>query len=189
VLVSVELCSLTWQHKDLSVANIISSGLFGDGAAAVVISGAEREANGPQVLASCSSFYRGSEDVMGWDITSNGFNIVLSSAVPNMVRQRLAPDVDAFLAEHGLRRDYIATWIMHTGGPKVLDAATESLGLNKDALQVCRECLARVGSLSSASVLLVLEEFINRRRPAPGTYSVLAAMGPGFCSELVLLRW
>ena len=88
-LVSVELCSLTWQHKDFSVANIISSGLFGDGAAAVVISGAEREVNGPQVLASCSSFYRGSEGVMGWDITSDGFNLVLSSAVPNMVRQHL----------------------------------------------------------------------------------------------------
>lgn len=89
---------------------------------------------------------------MGWNITSDGFNILLSSEVPNMVRQHLAPDVDAFLAEHGLERDDIATWIMHTGGPKVLDAAAESLGLPEDALQVCWECLARVGNLSSASV-------------------------------------
>ena len=189
VLVSVELCSLTWQRKDLSVANLISSGLFGDGSAAVIVSGAARDAIGPLVIATSSSFYRGTEDVMGWDISSDGFNIVLSNEVPNMVRKHLAHDVDAFLAERGLERDDIATWIMHTGGPKVLEATAEALGLPDEALQVSWDCLARVGNLSSASVLLVLEEFMNRRRPAAGSYSVLAAMGPGFCSELVLLRW
>jgi len=189
VLVSVELCSLTWQRKDLSVANVISSGLFGDGSAAVIVSGAARNAAGPEVIATSSSFYRGTEDVMGWDISSDGFNIVLSNEVPNMVRKHLARDVDAFLAEQGLERDDIATWIMHTGGPKVLEATAEALGLPDQALQVSWDCLARVGNLSSASVLLVLEEFMNRRRPAAGSYSVLAAMGPGFCSELVLLRW
>jgi len=189
VLVSVELCSLTWQRKDLSVANIISSGLFGDGCAAVIVSGSAHGAYGPEVVGSASSFYRGTEDVMGWDISSVGFNIVLSSEVPNMVRKHLAHDVDEFLAAHGLRRDDIVTWIMHTGGPKVLEATAEALDLPDSALQVSWDCLARVGNLSSASVLLVLEEFMNRRRPAPETYSVLAAMGPGFCSELVLLRW
>jgi len=189
VLVSVELCSLTWQRKDLSVANIISSGLFGDGCVAVIVSGSAGDAQGPEVVASSSSFYRGTEDVMGWDISSDGFNIVLSSEVPNMVRKHLAHDVDAFLGEHGLRRDDIATWIMHTGGPKVLEATAEALDLPDSAFEVSWDCLARVGNLSSASVLLVLEEFMNRRRPAFGTYSILAAMGPGFCSELVLLRW
>jgi len=189
VLVSVELCSLTWQRKDLSVANLISSGLFGDGSAAVIVSGADRDARGPQVVATCSSFYRGTEDVMGWDISSDGFSIVLSSDVPNMVRKHLAHDVDAFLAEQGLERDDIATWIMHTGGPKVLEATAEALNLPDGALQISWDCLARAGNLSSASVLMVLEEFMNRRRPAAGSYSVLAAMGPGFCSELVLLRW
>lgn len=189
VLVAVELCSLTWQRKDLSVANVISSGLFGDGSAAVIVSGAARNAYGPEVIAATSSFYRGTEEVMGWDISSDGFNIVLSSEVPNMVRKHLARDIDAFLEEHGLQRDDIATWIMHTGGPKVLEATAEALELSDEALQVSWDCLARVGNLSSASVLLVLEEFMNRRRPAAGSYSVLAAMGPGFCSELVLLRW
>ena len=189
VLVSVELCSLTWQRKDLSVANIISSGLFGDGSAAVVVSGAQRSAHGPEVVAATSSFYRGTEEVMGWDISSDGFNIVLSSDVPNMVRKHLARDIDAFLEEHGLQRDDVTTWIMHSGGPKVLEATAEALELPDEALQVSWDCLARVGNLSSASVLLVLEEFMNRRRPAAGSYSVLAAMGPGFCSELVLLRW
>lgn len=189
VLVSVELCSLTWQRNDLTVANLISSGLFGDGSAAVILSGAARPAQGPQVLASRSSFYRRTEDVMGWDISEQGFRIVLSPEVPQMVRKHLAHDVDSFLADQGLDRSDISTWIMHTGGPKVLEATQESLALAPGALDVSWETLRRVGNLSSASVLLVLEEFMNRRRPAPDSYSVLAAMGPGFCAELVLLRW
>jgi alkylresorcinol/alkylpyrone synthase len=159
------------------------------GSAAVIVSGAARNVYGPEVVASTSAFYRGTEDVMGWDISSDGFNIVLSSEVPSMVRKHLAHDIDAFLGKYRLCRDDISTWIMHTGGPKVLEATAEVLDLRDDALQVSWDCLARVGNLSSASVLLVLEEYMNRRRPAPGTYSILAAMGPGFCSELVLLRW
>jgi alkylresorcinol/alkylpyrone synthase len=189
VLVSVELCSLTWQRKDLSVANLISSGLFGDGSAAVIVAGSERSAAGPQVLGSRSSFYRGTEEVMGWDISEQGFRIVLSPEVPEMVRQHLARDVDGFLADYGLDRGDIDTWIMHTGGPKVLEATAQSLDLPDGALDVSWQTLRRVGNLSSASVLLVLEEFMNRRRPEAGSYSILAAMGPGFCSELVLLRW
>jgi alkylresorcinol/alkylpyrone synthase len=189
VLVSVELCSLTWQRKDLSVANLISSGLFGDGSAAVIVAGSERSAAGPQVLGSRSSFYRGTEEVMGWNISEQGFKIVLSPEVPEMVRQHLARDVDGFLADYGLDRGDIDTWIMHTGGPKVLEATAQSLDLPDGALDVSWQTLRRVGNLSSASVLLVLEEFMNRRRPEIGSYSILAAMGPGFCSELVLLRW
>src|SRR5208337_5056721 len=189
VLVSVELCSLTWQRKDLSVANLISSGLFGDGSAAVIVVGSERNATGPEVLGTRSSFYRGTEDVMGWDISEEGFRIVLSAEVPEMVRKHLANDLDDFLSDHQLSRDDISTWIMHTGGPKVLEATAEALNLPEGALQVSWDCLRKVGNLSSASVLLVLEEFMNRRRPASGSYSILAAMGPGFCSELVLLRW
>ena len=189
VLVSVELCSLTWQRNDLSVANLISAGLFGDGSAAVIVAGSEREIAGPQVIATRSSFYRGTEEVMGWNISEEGFKIVLSPGVPDMVRKHLAKDVDAFLADYNLDRSDIDSWIMHTGGPKVLEATAETLELPEGSLDVSWECLRRVGNLSSASVLLVLEEFMNRRRPTAGSYSVLAAMGPGFCSELVLLRW
>ena len=189
ILVSVELCSLTWQKKNLSIANIISSGLFGDGAAAVILAGSELPANGPAVVGSRSSFYRSTEDVMGWDISEEGFRIVLSPEVPEMVRRYLARDVDGFLEEHYLRREDIGSWIMHTGGPKVLEATAETLGLPEGALEVSWQSLRRVGNVSSASVLLVLEEFMNRRRPAPGSYGILAALGPGFCSELVLLRW
>ena len=189
VLVSVELCSLTWQRNDLSLANLIAAGLFGDGSAAVIVAGSERQAAGPQVLGTRSSFYRGTEDVMGWNISEEGFKIVLSPGVPDMVRKHLARDVDAFLAKYDLDRSDIDSWIMHTGGPKVLEATAETLELAEGSLDVSWQCLRRVGNLSSASVLLVLEEFMNRRRPAAGSYSILAAMGPGFCSELVLLRW
>jgi alkylresorcinol/alkylpyrone synthase len=189
VLVSVELCSLTWQRKDLSVANLISSGLFGDGSAAVIVAGSERSVTGPQVLGTRSSFYRGTEEVMGWDISEEGFKVVLTPEVPDMVRKHLARDVDGVLADFGLDRSDIDTWIMHSGGPKVLEATAESLELADDALEVSWQTLRHVGNLSSVSVLLVLEEFMNRRRPAAGSYSILAAMGPGFCSELVLLRW
>lgn len=189
VLVSVELCSLTWQRNDLSVANLISSGLFGDGSAAVIVAGSERDTGGPEVLGTRSSFYRGTEEVMGWDISEEGFKIVLSPEVPDMVRKHLAHDVDNFLADYDLDRSDIATWIMHTGGPKVLQATAKALDLPAGALEVSWQSLRRVGNLSSASVLVVLEEFMNRRRPAPGSYSILAAMGPGFCAELVLLRW
>jgi len=189
LLISVELCSLTWQRKDVSVPNLISSGLFGDGAGAVIITGSERDATGPEVVATMSSFYRDSGYVMGWDISEEGFKIVLSTEVPDMVRKHLGHDVDAFLAKYGLERSDIKSWIMHTGGPKVLEATAEALGLTNGALDVSWESLRRVGNLSSTSVLLVLEEFMVRKRPDPGSYSILAAMGPGFCAELVLLRW
>ncbi len=126
---------------------------------------------------------------MGWNISEEGFKIVLSPGVPDMVRKHLAHDVDAFLADYDLSRSDIDSWIMHTGGPKVLEATAEVLDLPEGSLDASWQCLRRVGNLSSASVLLVLEEFMNRRRPAAGSYSILAAMGPGFCSELVLLRW
>jgi len=189
VLVSVELCSLTWQRGDVSVPNLISSGLFGDGSAAVIVAGSDRAAPGPEVIANRSSFYRNTEYVMGWDISEEGFRIVLSAEVPDMVRKHLARDVDGFLADHGLQRSDIGSWIMHTGGPKVLEATQDALELPEGALENSWESLRRVGNLSSTSVLLVLDEFMNRQRPAPGSYSILAAMGPGFCAELVLLRW
>lgn len=189
VLLSVELCSLTWQRDDLSVANFISAGLFGDGAAAVMLAGANVTMEGPVVLANRQVFYPETQEVMGWDISEKGFQIVLSPDVPMVVRENLGRDVDAFLAEQGLSREDIGTWIMHTGGPKVLDATEEALGLNGEALARSREALRRVGNLSSASVLVVLDDVVRNCRPNPGTYSVLAAMGPGFCSEMLLLRW
>ncbi len=189
VLLSVELCSLTLQPEDLSIPNLIASGLFGDGAAAVVVTGDNRPADGPRILDSRSVFYPDSERVMGWDISETGFKIVLSADVPVVAREKLRPDVDTFLAEHGLTRSDIASWVCHPGGPKVLDAMQESLELHEGALDVTWRSLQEVGNLSSTSVLLVLEETLENHRPPPGSYGMLIAMGPGFCSELVLLEW
>ncbi|MCZ6725720.1 MAG: type III polyketide synthase [Acidobacteria bacterium] len=188
VLLSVELCSLTLQREDLSMASLVSAGLFGDGAAAVVLVGAERAAVGPRVAASRSSFYPGTEHVMGWDISERGFKILLSAEVPAMVRRHLRRDVEAFLAAHDSRRDDISSWIAHTGGPKVLEAVEEALELPPDALELAWKSLREVGNLSSTSVLLVLEETMAGSPPAQ-TRGLLFAMGPGFCSELVLLEW
>jgi alkylresorcinol/alkylpyrone synthase len=189
VLLSVELCSLTLQPEDLSIPNLIASGLFGDGAAAVVVTGENRESAGPRVVATRSVFYPGTERVMGWDISETGFKIVLSGDVPVVAREKLRPDVDSFLADQGLTRADITSWVCHPGGPKVLEAMEESLELKRGELDVTWRSLREVGNLSSTSVLLVLEETLANHRPPPGSWGVLLAMGPGFCSELVLLRW
>ena len=189
VLLSVELCSLTWQRMDLSVANMIASGLFADGSAAVVVAGDRVESKGPEIIGHKSSFYRDTEHLMGWDISEEGFQIVLSPEVPDAIHKHFPHDVDSFLAEYGMKRADIGTWIMHTGGPKVLDASAEALGLPREAFAPSWDSLRNNGNMSSTSVLLVLEDYMLNRRPAAGTYSILAAMGPGFCSELVLLRW
>ena len=188
-LVSVELCSLTIQRDDLSVANLISSALFADGSAAVVVTGDHLDAAGPEILATRSIFYPETEEMMGWKVTEKGFRIMLSPEVPTLIREHLGQDVDAFLADNGHRRDDIGSWVLHTGGPKVLEATAAALDLHNGELDASWDCLKKVGNLSSASVLVVLEDVMRNRRPEPGTLGVLAAMGPGFCSELLLLRW
>jgi alkylresorcinol/alkylpyrone synthase len=188
-LVSVELCSLTIQRDDLSVANLISSGLFADGSAAVIVTGDEVNAIGPEIVATRSVFYPDTEEMMGWNVSEKGFRITLSPEVPVLIREHLGQDVDTFLADHGHSRSDIGSWVLHTGGPKVLEATAAALNLNNGQLDASWDCLKRVGNLSSASVLVVLEDVMRNRRPEPGTLGVLAAMGPGFCSELVLLKW
>lgn len=189
VLLSVELCSLTLQREDLSVPNLIATGLFGDGAAAAVIVGDERPACGPRIVATRSVFYPGSEHVMGWSISESGFRIVLSPDVPAVVMARLPGDVDAFLAAQGLTRGDISFWVSHPGGPKVLEAMQRALELDDPALEASWRSLREAGNLSSASILLVLEDVMRGGAPSPGAYGLMIAMGPGFCSELVLLRW
>jgi alkylresorcinol/alkylpyrone synthase len=193
-LVSVELCSLTLQREDLSVANLISSGLFADGAAAVIVTGEDFESSnggstGPKILATRSVFYPNTEDMMGWNISEKGFRIILSTEVPNLIRQNLGRDVDEFLTDNGHKRSDLKSFVMHTGGPKVLDATAAALGLENGELKASWDCLRKVGNLSSASVLCVLEDVMKNRRPEAGSLGLLAAMGPGFCSELILLQW
>ena len=195
VLLSVELCSLTLQRDDDSTANLVASGLFGDGAAAVVMAGADREApgghtwDGPEVVDSRSHLYPGTERAMGWDVGASGLKIVLGPEVPGLVEQYLADDVKGLLAAHDLGIADVTGWVSHPGGPKVIQAIQSVLGLDEEALALTWRSLADVGNLSSASVLHVLHDTLAERTHPAGSAGVLMAMGPGFCAELVLLRW
>jgi len=192
VLLSVELCSLTVQRDDASTANLVASGLFGDGAAAIIMTGARRAESlpsGPDVVATRSQFYPGTERVMGWDIGGTGFRIVLDASVADVVAEHLADDMKAFLAADNLDIIDISRWIAHPGGPKVLSAVQRSLALPEDALRHAWSSLASVGNLSSASVLHVLAATLDDPPPPGGSHGVLLAMGPGFCAELVRLHW
>ncbi len=191
VLLSVELCSLTFPAVQPTVAGFVGTALFGDGAAAVVVVGERRAARmgvtGPAVLDSRSHLYPGSLRTMGWDVGASGLQLVLSPDVPEVVSRHLPGDMSAFLAGHGLTVDDIGTWVSHPGGPKVIEAIVSSLGLPDDALELTWRSLADVGNLSSSSVLHVLRDTIAKGSvPGPG---VMMAMGPGFCSELVLMQW
>ena len=186
---TVEVCSLTWQRDDVSIANAISTGLFGDGAGCALVAGERRAGGaGPRIVDTRSTFYPDTEDLMGWNVSERGFQIVLSPDVPVLARERIGPDVDAFLADHGLGREDVAAWICHPGGPRVLEGLRDGLGLNDDDVAHAWEALRTTGNLSSASVLHVLRATLEDGRPGPGEYGVLLALGPGFCSELVLLR-
>ena len=194
VLLSVELCSLTVQRDDASVANLVASGLFGDGAAAVVMVGARRAARmaltgAPRVVASRSRFFPDTEHVMGWDIGGSGFKVVLAPTVAELVEAHVGDDVKAFLVDQGLDLPDVTHWISHPGGPKVLVALQRALGLDDDALAVTWDSLRNVGNLSSASVLHVLEQTLRTHPGGSGEAAVMLAMGPGFCAEFVLLRW
>ena len=191
VLLAVELCSLV-PKTDPSMATVVGSSLFGDGAAAVVAVGDRRAdsigASGPAVVDSVSHLYPDSLRTMGWDVDSSGFRLVLSPDVPKVVERYLGDDVTNFLGSHDLTISDIGVWVSHPGGPKVIEAINATLDLPDDALELTWRSLAEVGNLSSASVLHVLRDTIAKRPPA-GSPGLMMAMGPGFCSELVLLRW
>jgi alkylresorcinol/alkylpyrone synthase len=196
LLLSVELCSLTVQYDDLSMANIVSSGLFGDGAGALVMVGERRAEKlgitGPRVIASASQIYPESEDAMGWNIGSKGFGIVLSPSVGELVSNNLRGEIESFLDQHGLTTSDITRWVCHSGGPRILEAVEESLHLGNGELALSWNSLAEKGNLSSAAVLHILSDLLEGRgmeKPVAGTPGLLLAMGPGFSTELVLLEW
>ncbi|OBI90745.1 stilbene synthase [Mycobacterium sp. 1245805.9] len=194
VLLSVELCSLTLQRDDTSIPALIGVSLFGDGAAAVVAVGADRIRSGrngnrgPRVLATRSRVVPETVDVMGWNVSSSGFQLVMSRDVPKMADDYLRAEVDGFLADHDLSIADVSTWVCHPGGPKVLDSIEHALGLPAEALAHSRDSMRENGNMSSASVLDVLRRTVADPPPA-GSLGVMLAMGPGFSFELLLLQW
>lgn len=192
VLLSVELCSLTLQRDDTSIPALIGVSLFGDGAAAVVATGADRNPlnrkGAPRVLGTRSRVVPETVDVMGWNVGSSGFQLVMSREVPKMAETYLRAEVDGFLADHGLNLADISTWVCHPGGPKVLDSIEEALDLPPESMVHSRNSMRDNGNISSASVLDVLRRTLAEP-PAAGSLGVMLAMGPGFSFELLLLQW
>ena len=207
-LLAVELCSLSLPRSSVTTADLVASALFGDGAVALVATGTRahrpartrarperrgpRPASGPampRVISTRSEVYPDSGGALGWRLGPDGFRIVLTAELSEVVQRRLGESVTGFLAEHGLTVDDIGTWICHPGGPKVLDAAQRALKLPPDALASSRRSLAQAGNMSSASVLHILELTIADNAPAAGTFGIMIGLGPGVSAELVLLRW
>jgi alkylresorcinol/alkylpyrone synthase len=186
VLLAVELCSLTLQRDDASMANFVASGLFGDGAAAVVMVGDNRPQPGPTVVDTRSFVYPDSEGVIGFNVGGTGFEIVLTSQVADLIAKHFPTGVASFLADNGRSVEDIDTWLAHPGGPRVLEAFADSLRLPDEALALSYASLARVGNLSSASVLHVLATAFDQPQ---GTDGLLFAVGPGVSAEFVLLEW
>jgi alkylresorcinol/alkylpyrone synthase len=196
-LLAVELCSLTLPKTAVTTADLVASALFGDGAAGLVATGEGAAASPrtaqpqrmPQVLATRSEVYPDSTDTLGWRLGADGFRIVLTADLADVVERRLNGSVTAFLGVHGLTVDDIETWICHPGGPKVLDAAQHALKLPDSALAASRRSLAQAGNMSSVSVLHILELTIGEDPPEPGSFGLMIGLGPGVSAELVLLRW
>jgi alkylresorcinol/alkylpyrone synthase len=193
LLLSVELCSLTLQRTDASMTNLVAGALFGDGAAALIAVGRDRPHRqpgpAPVVTATRSHLFPDTERLLGWDVRDTGFRIVLGPDLPDLVRRRLGDEVRDFLGDHDLKPQDVTAWVCHPGGPQVLEAVRDSLELPARALEMTWRSLAAVGNLSSASVLHVLRDTLAQVPLLPDTPGLLLAMGPGFCTELVLLRW
>jgi alkylresorcinol/alkylpyrone synthase len=187
LLIAVELPSLTLQRGDLSQANLISAVLFGDGAAAAVITG--RPAKGPSILDGQSHLFPDSLDAMGFEVRDRGFHIVLSKEVPELIRDRIGALVDDFLARSQLTRNDLKAYILHPGGQKLLGHVQNELGLCACQVEPSWNALRDFGNLSSASVLFVLHEWLERGQVQPGELGLLAAFGPGFSAEMLLVRW
>jgi len=187
LIIAVELPSLTFQRKDISQANLISSILFGDGAAAVVVTGKAKP--GPRVLVTETYTFPDSLGAMGFDLRDSGFHILLAKDVPEMIGAEIKGLVHGFLERNGKTRKDIKGWILHPGGARLLGNVEEQLGLCKCDTQPSWDILANVGNLSSATILFILQEWLEKRPLKSGEHAIAAAFGPGFSAEFLLLQW
>jgi alkylresorcinol/alkylpyrone synthase len=185
LFVGVELCGLTFQREDLSKANLISTSLFADGAAAALLGAGDE---GPEVIGSHSTTWPDTEDIMGWDLVETGFKVKVSRSIPNLVRQRMSENLLAACGSAEVSLEEIEHFLIHPGGTRVLDACEEALGIEPGGLALPREVLRECGNMSSVTVMFVLERFLRTREYAAGDLGVLSALGPGFSAEHVFFR-
>jgi len=184
LLVAVELSGLTFQRGDRSRSNLISTSLFADGAAAVLLG----DSTGPEILGSYSTTWPDTEDVMGWELVETGLKVQLSKSVPAIVQARFRENLEEACESLGLDFDELEHFVLHPGGSKVLDAFENVLGLESGGLATSRDVLRDCGNMSSVTVLFILERFLESREFTRGELGVLSAMGPGFSAEHVFFR-
>ncbi|MFA6084456.1 type III polyketide synthase [Mucilaginibacter sp.] len=188
LLVAVELCSLTLIKSDYSKSNFIGSSLFSDGIAACIVKGDNHAAPAKQITfeAASSKLYFDSLEVMGWQFQEDGFKVVFSKDIPTFIHTNIKADISEFLGKHGLELSDIKNFIFHPGGKKVLDAYVDALQVDGDFLKYTREVMNDNGNMSSVTVLYVLEKFMTEGYN--DGYGLMLAMGPGFSSEMILLK-
>lgn len=179
LLLVVELCSLTFRHADRSKSNMVAAALFGDGAAAAVIS---TKGDGPAIAADGEHTWQDSLDVMGWDVADDGLKVVFSRDIPTLVRERLGPVVEAFLKRHELSLKDIEAFVCHPGGAKVIDALEALFG---QELTHARGVLSDHGNMSAATVLFVLKRALGQG--AKGRL-LLTTLGPGFTAGMMIIE-
>ena len=194
LLVALELCSLTFQFHDRSKRNLVATSLFSDGAAAAIVAGgdvprAASDARPPlELIASHSVLWKDSTDVMGWTVDGAGLHVVFSRDIPSIVRDQVRPSLLEFLDHCGLTLAQVAHIVAHPGGVKVLSAYAGALALPAARFRHARDVLREFGNMSSPSCLFVLERFLESRTIDEQDVAILAALGPGFSSEYVLMR-
>lgn len=187
---SVELAGQVFSTQALNPVDVIGTALFGEGAAAALVAGDETPPGpGPRLMGWKSALFEGTEDLMGWDFTSDGMRLILSEEIPQVILDRLGELVESFVASFAIRGGKINHWILHPGGRRILEAYAEALGLGDASLDLSRDSLARVGNLSSASVLFMLGDLLAGGKAHPGSKAILCALGPGFAAEIQLLGW
>lgn len=194
LLVALELCSLTFQRGDMTRRNLVAASLFSDGAAAALVLGGSARApkadgrRALELLEARSKLWPDTLDVMGWEVDPHGLHVVFSRDIPTIVREWVRPNLEEFLAAAGLTLEELEHVVAHPGGPKVLAAYAEALGRDPATFRHAREVLRDCGNMSSPTCLFVLERVLEEGAIGAGEHAVLAALGPGFSSELVLMR-
>lgn len=189
LLVCVELSSLTFQSHDYSKSNLVATALFGDGAAAVLVCGDACPGEGIEIVKTQSTLWRETLDVMGWDFSELGLTVIFSRAIPHIIRKQLRDNLLHFLDGKGLGIADLSYFLIHPGGARILDAVQEVLELEPDSLGYSRHVLENYGNMSAPTVLFILDHMMEQVSPRRGDYALMAAFGPGFSSELILLGW
>ncbi len=189
LLVAVELSSLTFQQGDFSKSNLVASALFADGAAAVLIVGDEAPEPGVEILDTQSTLWPETLDVMGWNFSQTGLQVIFSRSIPHLLKRHIRKNIERLLRRNGLDVDALVHYVIHPGGAKVLQSFQESMGLVNGALDHSRSVLEEFGNMSSPTMLFILDRLLASGKPRPGDHGISAAFGPGFSSELLLLRW